>query len=507
MDVNSIERRPQGESTYVSSLTAATIPPPAATSSPVTSRSVAQQQKQNSAEQERDRQADEFNKSVTIVFWYKGKVEPIILQQMIPTFPFFQLSRLGTLIADLGLSSNSYLDTFNPVSSKWEQNTISTVRVVESQQRLLYRIRKSLFEGLTDDDCAGLQDEVHLQHAHPYSLSAHVKPHPTTGVEAAATQSLKRYASDALDSVQPNKIHVPNNYYTSQLDNATGKANQATASSQQATGPVSLPTPPSTAEVLPPSSSPDESSYIYRPQQQQNYYASPAATPGTNSIPSPYTTSASKDHSQQHAPVHYPPHPPLKRWPNDYTVYELTVGFNAMDTLIAQSPAGDNMTQRVAFERIFGLRYVKSTVCRHRAIWKKADRGLRQQFEALGTDQRACWGEFVRRVEGRPSGKPGAGGGIPLVTAGVSISPSKLVYSSEKVSLTNTFLDQTANGASGADEHQGEPVMDSLQIPGGNQGSTVTVGSSLQGSNGISNQNINVYDPSLTQHLPTGSHS
>ena len=79
----------------------------------------------------------------------------------------------------------------------------------------------------------------------------------------------------------------------------------------------------------------------------------------------------------------------------------------------------------------------------------------------------------MRRVEGRPSGKPGAGGGIPLVTGagGVSISsPSKLVYSSGKASLTSAFLDQTANGASGADEHQTEPVMDSLQIPGGNQG-------------------------------------
>ncbi|KAJ2915959.1 hypothetical protein MD484_g4422, partial [Candolleomyces efflorescens] len=465
MDVNGIERRPQGESTYVSSLTAATIPPPAATSSPVTSRSAVQQQKnQNSAEQDRDRQADEFNKSVTIVFWYKAKVDPIILQQLIPTFPFFQLSRLGTLIGDLGLSSNSYLDTFNPISSKWEQNTIST-------------------------------DEVHLQHTHPYALATTVKPHPTTSVEATATQGLKRYASDALDSVQPTKIHVPNNYYTSQLDNAQGKANQqAAASSQQVTAPVSLPTPPSTAEVLPPSSSSDESSYIYRPQppqQQQSYYASPAATPNTNPIPSPYTASSSKDHSQQHAPVHYPPHPPLKRWPNDYTVYELTVGFNAMDTLIAQSPAGDNMTQRVAFERIFGLRYVKSTVCRHRAIWKKADRGLRQQFEALGTDQRACWGEFVRRVEGRPSGKPGTGGGIPLVTGagGVSIC-SSLVYSARKALLTSDFvlLDQAANGASGADEHQTEPVMDSLQIPGGNQ-------------------DINVYDPSLTQHLPNGSHS
>jgi hypothetical protein len=154
----------------------------------------------------------------------------------------------------------------------------------------------------------------------------------------------------------------------------------------------------------------------------------------------------------------------LKRWPNDYTVYELTAGFNAMDQLIAQSPAGDNMTQRVAFERIFGLRYVKSTVCRHRAIWKKADAALRSQFEGFGTDQRACWGEFVRRVEGRPSSKS-TGATVP----GGTTSASTTLVRTGATALTIDFHYQNiANG--GADEHQqhqGEPVMDSLQIPGG----------------------------------------
>ena len=76
-----------------------------------------------------------------------------------------------------------------------------------------------------------------------------------------------------------------------------------------------------------------------------------------------------------------------------------------MDLLIASSPSGASMTQRMAFERVFGSRYVKSTVCRHRAVWRKAPRALREQFELMGSDDRACWGEFVRRVENRPSAK------------------------------------------------------------------------------------------------------
>jgi len=105
--------------------------------------------------------------------------------------------------------------------------------------------------------------------------------------------------------------------------------------------------------------------------------------------------------------IPYHPHPPLKRWPNDYTVSEIAEGFRQMDTLIAQRPS---VTQRIAFERVFGCRYVKSTVCRHRGVWRRADAGVRESFEKLGSDERAVWGEFVRRVEGRQSGKVLDGG-------------------------------------------------------------------------------------------------
>lgn len=79
-----------------------------------------------------------------------------------------------------------------------------------------------------------------------------------------------------------------------------------------------------------------------------------------------------------------------------------------MDLLISHASSTGGMTQRQAFERVFGCRYVKSTVCRHRAVWRKANQHLREQFEALGSDERAFWGEFVRRVEGRPPGKSGS---------------------------------------------------------------------------------------------------
>ncbi|KAF8972071.1 hypothetical protein BDZ97DRAFT_1596546, partial [Flammula alnicola] len=55
--------------------------------------------------------------------------------------------------------------------------------------------------------------------------------------------------------------------------------------------------------------------------------------------------------------------------------------------------------QCTAFERVFGSRYAKSTVYRHRAVWRKATRILREQFAHMSMEDHACWCEFVRRIE------------------------------------------------------------------------------------------------------------
>jgi hypothetical protein len=69
-----------------------------------------------------------------------------------------------------------------------------------------------------------------------------------------------------------------------------------------------------------------------------------------------------------------------------------------MDSMITQQPT---TTQRAAFEKVFGCRYVKSTVCRHRGVWRRADDPTKTYFETMGNDEHAMWGEFVKQVEGR----------------------------------------------------------------------------------------------------------
>jgi hypothetical protein len=151
-----------------------------------------------------------------------------------------------------------------------------------------------------------------------------------------------------------------------------------------------------------------------------------------------------------------------------------------MDALISQSPSGASMTQRTAFERVFGSRYVKSTVCRHRAVWRKAPAGVRDQFEAMGGDERACWGEFVRRVEGRPPGKAaggggggggmsksgnGGGGGVNLSLSVVGGDGKKMQAPQQQVMAYHGPAGTLLQGMNGQEDGGGKPVMDSLQSP------------------------------------------
>ena len=332
---------------------------------------------------------------------------------MLPTFPYFQLSRFSSLVTDLGLTSSSYLDTYIPMSRHWEQHTISSVRIVETQQRLLYKLRRSLIDGLSEDECVSFREEVQMQTSYRPQISASANgstssssspikqrtpPTIITNQEIQPHSTLKRPAppDDIQESGHSPKVHLSNSYYVPN----SGASTVASETTSPGSGPSSSDTSPSVTD--PQSNDQDPNVFVYQPVfygQTPTTNASPDATP----LPQYLLTAVAP-------PIPYRPHPPLKRWPNDYTVSEISNGFHAMDVLISRSSssnsnAGINMTQRIAFERVFGSRYVKSTVCRHRTIWRKAHQSLREQFESMGADERACWGEFVRRVEGRPPGK------------------------------------------------------------------------------------------------------
>ncbi|KAG6916723.1 hypothetical protein DXG01_005603 [Tephrocybe rancida] len=426
-----------------------------------------------SLDQDMQRQLADYNRSITIVVWYRAGTDPIRLQHMNATFPYFQLLQLDMLVTDLALTPNSFIDTFDPQSGTWEQHTMNTVRIVGTQQRLLYKVRRSLLDGLSEHECPGLPDEVGSQTASQYHAPKHEQSHTIT-----VPAPRKRPPPEEPSSEPVQKVHIPNHYYSTHTASPAGLP--------QTQMPPPIPETPGVVYV--------NGSYpTYAPQM---FYPNPtpaAAAPATSSpapihatppIPAPAPVAAPSpppdptlsphlsanqvepllpSTSAPMAPIPYHTHPPLKRWPNDYTVSELTNGFHAMEVLVrdggGRGTGTGAMTQRAAFERVFGSRYVKSTVCRHRGVWRKAAGPLREQFERMGTDERACWGEFVRRVEGRPPGKAVQ---VQMQMQGIG------VYHPRAGADAVVGADSRAVADAGASE---EPVMASLQDPDG-QGTT-----------------------------------
>ncbi|KAI0688650.1 hypothetical protein BC835DRAFT_1222667, partial [Cytidiella melzeri] len=329
-----------------------------------------QQAYQPDAAETQTRMEQSVKRTVTLVFWYKALTAPLRLYQEIATFPMFSLSQFTQLVADLGLQPNSYVDAYNPQAGTWEQQTITTVRVVESEQRLLFRSRKSLLEGLADKDCPSLDSEIRMQ---PQILQ-------NVQMMSPPQKSLKRPMPDTLTDVP---LPAAKQFRPSIQSPFTMNQNNGPTQAFQ---------------------SPSSSSPVPHPHLHQSL--SPSMHPG-----SPF---ARQDVIMSQQPVDQPLssttittestplHPTAKRWPNDFHVSEISAGFDKMDDIISQTPS---LTQKVAFERVFGCRYVKSTVCRHRGVWKRADKNLKESFKRMGTGERALWGEFVKKTDFRREGQ------------------------------------------------------------------------------------------------------
>ncbi|KAI0254173.1 hypothetical protein BJV78DRAFT_1185911 [Lactifluus subvellereus] len=352
-----------------------------------------------------------YKRSVMLVIWYKAHTTPLRLLHPLPTFPYFQLSQFPSLLSSLSLTQSSFVDAYNAATAQWEQHMIETVRLVVSEQRVLYKLRKSLLEELAEEECPGLREEIAAQPRLEQNGKIPFLPQTPSG-------SIKRRAPDVTpDSTPPNKYYIPDGIYqgTAQSVQAHQMHQYAMPVAQPQTYPQNLSTPKrlqgqpvpihsssSQSQVQATSSPPAGStvvpkqSFVYGQQLDLYPGATPESIPAMNGSAHPSSPPAASK-----APIPHHPHPPLKRWPNDYSVQEVSLGFEQMDVLASTQPS---LTQRTAFERVFGCRYVKSTVCRHRAVWRRADEDVRDAFIKLGRDERAMWGEFVRRVEGRASG-------------------------------------------------------------------------------------------------------
>jgi hypothetical protein len=335
--------------------------------------------------------------------------EPIRLRLEVPNFPWFSLSQFEQVISSLEVTSTSHLESYNPRSRHWEQHSVDTASEVEKDQRVLYRVRKSLLEGFRDEECVGLKDEVELQTKCRRSSPGSSFP----SLHESSSSSRKRPAKE-----------VPTGPPHPQAKKVISYGEPGPP---QQIGPFGYPAgqayphePPN--QALPQFSFTEPYHAIYA--SPTGGAAAPAPGLGASAYPRPrQDTSVSErgynytfqafSHSQPPVSLYSPMAPPQtagapipnpdsrpKKWPTDFSVAEIARGFREMDAL--RLSGRPSITQKKAFEDVFGCRHVKSTVSRHRNIWKRAPLVLKEE---MGNSERTLWGEFVRIVEGKQPGK------------------------------------------------------------------------------------------------------
>ncbi|KZV69077.1 hypothetical protein PENSPDRAFT_633596 [Peniophora sp. CONT] len=385
--------------------------------------------------------SEAYKRSVMLVIWYKARTAPLRVVNPLPSFPYLSLAQFPHLVAALSLSTQSFVDAYNPRARHWEQHTLSTVRVVATEQRILYRLRQSLLEGLEEDECPGLAEELEAQERFQASGNGHAHDSQHMGYPGA--HGIKRQADAPPDEDRPSKYYVAE---SGAYPAPPAPPTPVTAHNLHDTYGIPTPSFTTPGKDISDVEKVQQGAYVYdtslysavahSPQpptpssgHHQGHgtpsHTHPQSSPQMQSMPQPPSTPLPRDGmdhpgnpptpaaSPLHVPIPYHPHPPLKRWPNDYTVNEIATGFSNMDALIGAQPT---LTQKVAFERVFGCRYVKSTVCRHRGVWRRADAAVRNAFVAMGRAETAVWGEFVRRVEGRASALPDHGASLNNMT-------------------------------------------------------------------------------------------
>jgi hypothetical protein len=285
-------------------------------------------------------------------------------------------------------------------------------------------MRTSILEGLSDRDCPGLEHELRMQHASPSSPLAPSPSRPAPQSPKGQTQaperspagkaSLKRPASE---SNRPESAVKHARADSQGHVRSSGDARSAIFSSPSVHSSAVLGTPQGVAMQLQPSPA-SSGAGLQSPfmQRDATLHVSSSSDDTVPPRPPPIAPTPSRPTPSLLASplplvLGSTGAPPaagssLKRWPNDYTVSEVSAGFARMDALVRATPS---VKQSAAFERVFGCRYVKSTFCRHRGVWKRAEPGVRARFERMGPVEHALWGEFVKCTD--PQRRDGAGAG------------------------------------------------------------------------------------------------
>ena len=83
----------------------------------------------------------------------------------VDAYPDFQLKDFPVLLELMSLQGGKWVETYNPQRGRWVCHDIETIREVETQTPLLYRVLPAGVNGarLAEHDCPGLKQEIERQ--------------------------------------------------------------------------------------------------------------------------------------------------------------------------------------------------------------------------------------------------------------------------------------------------------------------------------------------------------
>ncbi|KAJ7210574.1 hypothetical protein B0H12DRAFT_1225043 [Mycena haematopus] len=277
-------------------------------------------------------------RTIELVIYHAIKLNPLVLDQYIATFPNLQLSSLPDIVNGLKLTEATRLDYWN---GSWKIIDIHTVLSVEKGRSTLLKLRPSLLEELSLDDCPGLAERL-LRQPRIVGLKRAGQPldvvSPVKKAAKTSESHLAAAAAVAAVAVAPSPVVVDNN--------------------------TALPPPGAVAEfLLPP----------------------PTAT--TSSAVPPAQRPTQKAKSAKRVQREWILDCPLSVWADGWVQ-------------ISRIMDSDKLaTQASAFPLVFGHPYVKATVIKYKNKFKNLSSAIRDRYIAMGNIPSASFQHAMNAID------------------------------------------------------------------------------------------------------------
>jgi len=292
--------------------------------------------------------------------------EPVVLPLQVGTYPDFRIEDHQDLVAILGMTRNSRVETYNRHHKRWDCHSRDTIQQIETGDVLLFRKLPAGVTGPRLQACPGLDTEIARLTGPVVASKKRIRETGTERHTPAQSPGFTKNARTIMNTWVRDKIKISN---TKESPTRLASVSNVKPSSSQ-----------SVSTRL--SWSPFNSSRSDSPRTPSN-----VASPASNPIGGPvhdYPWAGKEKLRGGERP-----------WPSSFFAVDIIDGFERIDILCAQRRPKIN--QDTAFEVVFGLQYHKSTYLRHYKIYN-GNNHLAQKYKQLGRSLGSSWTEFIEEA-------------------------------------------------------------------------------------------------------------